>query len=81
MHRSGIYSSGFEAAIKKTAGKYCYGDEVSLVDICLIPQVYNAKRFGVDLSKFPTISAICDELEKLPAFQKAHPSVQPDAEP
>ncbi|MES1911988.1 MAG: hypothetical protein MHM6MM_004338 [Cercozoa sp. M6MM] len=73
---------GFEAlerALADTAGKYCFGDYVSIADICLVPQVYNARRFGVDMSKFPTIERIEAALSKLPAFERAHPSQQPDA--
>jgi maleylacetoacetate isomerase len=46
---------GVERILAKSAGKYSYGDEFTLADCCLIPQVYNAYRFGVDMSQFPTI--------------------------
>ncbi|KAG0440629.1 hypothetical protein HPB47_016239, partial [Ixodes persulcatus] len=51
-------SKGFqalEAVLAKTAGKYCVGDSVTMADACLVPQVYNAKRFKVDLAPYPTI--------------------------
>ncbi|KAK3094067.1 hypothetical protein FSP39_023719 [Pinctada imbricata] len=67
-----------ESMLEKTAGKYCYGDSVTMADVCLVPQVGNANRFNVDMSKFPIISRVNEELEKLEAFQKAHPFVQPD---
>eukprot|EP00794_Sanderia_malayensis_P020373 gene20373-22382_t len=67
-----------EQSLKETAGKYSIGDEVTLPDLFLVPQVYNANRFKVDMSKFPIISRIELELAKLEAFQKAHPSRQPD---
>lgn len=59
---------------------YCYGDRVSMADICLVPQVYNAKRFGVDMTPYPTISRINDACLQLKAFEKAAPENQPDAE-
>lgn len=74
---------GFQAlerALKESAGKYCVGDRVTCADLFLVPQVYNANRFKVDMSKFPTIARIDKALSELPAFKKAHPSVQPDAQ-
>lgn len=59
--------------------RYCYGDEVSLADVCLVPQVFNARRFKVDLAPYPTITAISTHLEALPEFAAARPEVQPDA--
>eukprot|EP00794_Sanderia_malayensis_P020374 gene20374-22383_t len=76
-----VVENGFEAleqSLKETAGKYSIGDEVTLPDLFLVPQVYNANRFKVDMSRFPIISRIENELAKLEAFQKAHPSRQPD---
>eukprot|EP01126_Amoeba_proteus_P043506 TRINITY_DN477_c0_g1_i4.p1 TRINITY_DN477_c0_g1~~TRINITY_DN477_c0_g1_i4.p1 ORF type:complete len:214 (-),score=32.04 TRINITY_DN477_c0_g1_i4:76-717(-) len=70
----------FEQAIAVTAGRYCFGDEISLADICLVPQLYNARRFQVDLDRFPTILRVSKELELQEAFKNAHPSQQPDAE-
>jgi len=61
------------------AGRHCYGDALSLVDICLVPQMYNARRFETDLSPFPTLVAISTHLESLPQFAAARPEVQPDA--
>lgn len=71
----------FEAAVKETAGTYCLGETVSFADICLIPQLYGARRYGVDLTPFPTLTRIEAACEKLPAFQAAHPDRQPDAAP
>lgn len=70
---------GVEAILKESAGAYCVGDEVTMADLFLVPQVYNANRFGVDMSKFPIISRINDALSDLPEFKEAHPSAQPDA--
>lgn len=67
-----------ERSLESTHGKYCYGDQVTMVDLCLVPQVYNANRFKVDMSKFPIITKIHEELVKLPAFEAAHPTKQPD---
>ncbi|WP_164015880.1 maleylacetoacetate isomerase [Pyxidicoccus trucidator] len=70
-----------EAAVKPTAGRYCVGDEVSVADICLVPQLHGARRFAVDLSPYPTLLRIEAACNELPAFQAAHPDRQPDAVP
>ncbi|HZI14346.1 MAG TPA: maleylacetoacetate isomerase [Myxococcus sp.] len=70
-----------EAAVKPTAGRYCLGDEVSLADICVVPQLYGARRYGVDLSPYPTVLRIEAACNELPAFQAAHPDRQPDTVP
>jgi maleylacetoacetate isomerase len=59
---------------------YCHGSQVTLADVCLVPQMYNARRFGVDLAPYPRLVAICRHLEALPAFSAARPEAQPDAE-
>ena len=69
-----------EAELAKCAGKCCYGDAVSMADLCLVPQVYNANRFGVDMSRFPTITRIDAHLSGMDAFKAAHPDAQPDAQ-
>lgn len=61
-----------------STGRYCEGDIPSLADCCLIPQVYNARRFGVAMEAFPTISRIEQECLLLPAFDAARPEMQPD---
>lgn len=70
-----------EAAVKPLAGRYCIGDEVSLADICVVPQLYGARRFGVDLGAYPTVVRIEAACNELPAFQAAHPDRQPDVGP
>ncbi|TKB44719.1 maleylacetoacetate isomerase [Thalassotalea mangrovi] len=68
-----------EQRLEKTAGLYCFGDNVTMADLCLIPQVYNAKRFNVDLSAFPTILRVDENCQQLDAFKAALPENQPDA--
>ncbi len=63
-----------------TPAPYACGAHVSLADICLIPQVFNARRLKVPLDKFPKIVAVEAACLKLPAFDKARPENQPDAE-
>jgi len=64
----------------KSAERFCCGDRPTLADICLVPQVYNARRFDCDLSKCPTVVRVANHCETLVAFAKAAPEVQPDAE-
>lgn len=61
-------------------GLYCHGDTPTLADCCLVPQVFSARRFGVDTAPYPTIMRIDAACAALPAFQRAHPAQQPDAE-
>ena len=61
-------------------GRHCFGSAVTLADVCLVPQVYNARRFAADLASFPTLFAVSESLERLPAFAAARPEAQPDAE-
>jgi maleylpyruvate isomerase len=79
-HWIGIGFAAIEARLKSVAGKYCVGDQITLADLCLIPQVYNARRFALDLKPFPTIVRIDGEARKLSAFEAAAPENQPDAE-
>lgn len=57
---------------------FCHGDTVSMADIYLIPQVYNALRFNTDMTRYPNITRIYTACNKLDAFQAAHPDQQPD---
>ena len=61
-------------------GPYAFGAEVGLADICLVPQVYNARRFKVPLERYPKIAGVEVACAKLAAFDKARPENQPDAE-
>jgi len=61
-------------------GRHAFGSEVTLADVFLVPQMYNARRAGVDLAPYPRLVAVTDHLEGLPAFEAARPEAQPDAE-
>lgn len=61
-------------------GVFCHGDTPTLADCCLIPQVFNAERFRVDLAPYPTVRRISEHCATLDAFIAAHPAQQPDAE-
>ncbi|KAF7704394.1 hypothetical protein HF521_021466 [Silurus meridionalis] len=67
-----------ESILKQTSGTYCFGNEISMADICLAPQVYNAERYKVDLDQYPTIKRINQTLMEIEAFKVSHPSCQPD---
>jgi glutathione S-transferase len=54
-------------------GRFCHGDSPTLADICLVPQVFNARRFALDMSRYPKISAIDEACRAIPAFQAAAP--------
>lgn len=60
-------------------GRHMFGGEVTLADVCLVPQMFNARRFKCDVEPFPKLRAICAHLEALPAFARAAPDAQPDA--
>ena len=61
-------------------GKFCHGDTPSMADCCLVPQIFNAKRYNCDLAPYPTTMRVFDACMKLEAFERAQPSKQPDAE-
>jgi maleylpyruvate isomerase len=69
-----------EAWAKPMAGRFLLGDEVSVADVYLVPQLYSARRFGADLAPFPTLTRVEKACEALNAFARAHPEHQPDAE-
>lgn len=71
--------TAFEKTLEKTAGDFCFGDNVTIADLCLIPQVYNANRFKVDMSAFPLINKVVENCNKQPAFIDAAPENQADA--
>lgn len=71
--------NALEAQLAGVSGRYCFGDVISMADLCLIPQVYNAARFGVDLSPYPNIVRVNATCLKLDAFIDAAPENQFDA--
>ena len=72
---------GFEALEALIgSGPYACGDEVTIADICLVPQIYNARRLKVPLDKFPKFNAVDAACMRLAAFDRARPENQPDAE-
>jgi len=77
-----MINNGFEAMEKRLsicAGKFCVGDELTLADLCLLPQVYNAiNKFGMNISQYPTIERMYESTSQLDIIQPAHPSNQPD---
>jgi maleylpyruvate isomerase len=77
-------SDGFaalEAMIGRYGGKFAFADTPTLADCCLIPQVYSARRFGVDLEGFPRIRRVDEHACGVASFAAAHPARQPDADP
>ncbi len=72
----------YEATLKQgDTGTFSHGDRPTMADMCLVPQVFNAARFKVDMNRYPTIQRIHEACMALPAFDAAQPSRQPDAEP
>jgi len=63
----------------KKSGRYCYRDQVTIADCCLVPQVFNAQRYQCDVAPYPTIMGVFAECMRLDAFIAAQPSRQPDA--
>ena len=78
-NRNGLLA--LESIAKTTAGQYLVGDHLSIADICLVPQMYSARRFEVDMNEFPTLVRIDERCRAMPEFAKAAPEVQPDAPP
>jgi maleylacetoacetate isomerase len=60
-------------------GEFCHGDRPTLADVCLVPQLYNARRYRCDLNAYPTLVRIAEASSRLPAFRSAEPERQPDA--
>jgi glutathione S-transferase len=67
-------------AARPGTGPFCLGASPTLADACLVPQVFNAWRFQVPVEPYPLVLAVVDTCMKLPAFDLAQPSRQPDAE-
>lgn len=71
--------TALEIRLQNTSGLYCFGDNVTVADLCLIPQIYNAQRFNLDMSSYPYINKVAENCAKLPAFIDALPENQVDA--
>ncbi|MDQ2991158.1 MAG: maleylacetoacetate isomerase [Pseudomonadota bacterium] len=67
-------------AQRRDPGVFCHGAQPGLADCCLVPQAFNAERFGIDVAAYPIISSIVAACQQLPAFRDAHPGRQVDAE-
>ena len=75
-------TEGFDALepmVARHGQGWSFGDTPTLADCCLVPQIYNAQRFGVDLAPYPAISSVAEAAQAHPAFVAAHPNQQPDA--
>ena len=72
---------GLEELAKRSSDdrQHCFGNSVTLADVCLVPQMFNARRFKCDVSPYPTLVSITSRLEELPAFAAARPEAQADA--
>jgi maleylpyruvate isomerase len=70
-----------ETLLQETAGRYSVGESVTLADCFLVPQLFHARRYEVDVTPFPTLTRVEEACNALSAFQAAHADRQPDAEP
>jgi len=80
----GWIRDGFDALEPMVAahgGQFAFGDAPTIADCCLVPQVYSARRFELDVSPWPALIGAADRAAEHPAFQAAHPNRQPDAKP
>lgn len=79
-HWMSVGFNAIEKQLVRSAGCYCFEDQITVADICLVAQVYNAHRFNVDMSMYPHINRVVDNCNKLEAFQLALPENQADAQ-
>lgn len=63
----------------RATGRFCHGDQPTMADCCLVPLLFNARRFGVDMAAYPRLASIDRACQSLDAFARAHPDAQPDA--
>ena len=78
VNREGL--TACEKLIAKEPGPFCFGASPTMADLCLVPQIGNARRFGVDVSAFPRLLQAELAAKAMPAFADAAPDKQPDAE-
>src|SRR6266478_5463509 len=80
-HWIAVGFGGLEQEARRATGdgRHMFGSTLTIADIYIVPQMYNARRFKCDLTPYPTLRAICAHLEALPAFAKAVPEAQPNA--
>lgn len=78
--KDGLTACEAMLADSEKSNNFCFGTTPGLADICLVPQIYSARRFGVDLAAMPRLTKIFDACEKLSSFANARPDVQLDAE-
>jgi maleylacetoacetate isomerase len=71
--------AALEQIVSAYGGTYCFGDQITLADTCLVPQMYNARRFAADLTPYPKLRSIDSHLQSLPAFADSAPEKQIDA--
>lgn len=76
----GVGFDALEAMIARHGGDFAFGDAPTMADCCLVPQVYSAQRFGIDLAPWPAIARISAHCAELEPFRRAHPADQPDAD-
>ena len=74
-----ITFASLESIVETYGGDYCFGNTITLADVCLIPQMANARRYDTDVSAFPKLQRIDSVLREHPAFDAAAPENQPDA--
>ncbi len=81
QHWVALGLQALETALQRSTatGTFCHGHSPTLADCCLVPQVFNARRFACPLDAYPTITRIVTACEALPAFHQAAPTQQPDA--
>ncbi len=78
-HWMALGFTALEKQLQQNAGNFCFGEQVTMADLCLVPQVYNAVRFNLDMSPYPLITKVVENCNQLTAFIKALPENQPDA--
>jgi maleylpyruvate isomerase len=76
----GLTALEADLARAPTRGKFCFGDTPTMADCALVPQLFSAARFNVDMQPYPTLRSIYEACEALPAIAAAHPARQPDSE-